>query len=56
MDEQIEHVVPLPADLQPRLDPIELGGLEKFGVAQRREELLLLQPLGDIMSCQLKQV
>ena len=31
MDEQVEHVVALPADLQRRLDPIELGGLEELG-------------------------
>ena len=31
VDEQVEHVVALPADLQPDLDPVQLGRLEELG-------------------------
>lgn len=31
MDEEVEHVVPLPADLQSRLDPIHPRRLEELG-------------------------
>lgn len=30
VDEQVEHVVALPAHLQPDFNPIQLGGLEEF--------------------------
>lgn len=30
VDQQIEHVVALPAHLQPNFHPVQLGGLEEF--------------------------
>lgn len=31
VDKQIEHVVALSANLQPHLNPVQLGGLEELG-------------------------
>mmetsp|Transcript_19442 Transcript_19442/g.63358 ORF Transcript_19442/g.63358 Transcript_19442/m.63358 type:complete len:470 (-) Transcript_19442:1597-3006(-) len=45
MDEQVEHVVALPAYLQPGLHPVQLRRLEKLGGAECLEEVLLLQAL-----------
>mmetsp|Transcript_3491 Transcript_3491/g.11579 ORF Transcript_3491/g.11579 Transcript_3491/m.11579 type:complete len:907 (-) Transcript_3491:778-3498(-) len=45
VDEQVEHVVALPADLQAGLDPVELRRLEELGRAQRLEQVLLLERL-----------
>mmetsp|Transcript_3880 Transcript_3880/g.8478 ORF Transcript_3880/g.8478 Transcript_3880/m.8478 type:complete len:333 (+) Transcript_3880:5507-6505(+) len=45
VDEQVEHVVALPAHLQTCLHPIELGRLEELGVAQRGEEVLAFAAL-----------
>ena len=41
-DQQVEHVVALAADLQSRLDPIQLGGLEELGRAERLHQRALL--------------
>ena len=46
MDEQVQHVVALPADLQAGLDPVELRALEELGALERLEEVLLLLDLG----------
>ena len=46
VDEQVEHVVPLAAHLQPHLDPVELGALEELGCLERLEKVLLVQRLG----------
>eukprot|EP00965_Chrysotila_dentata_P150735 4980259-Pleurochrysis_carterae.AAC.1 len=45
VDEQVEHVVALPADLQAGLHPVQVGRLEELGLAERLEEVLLLEPL-----------
>ena len=39
MDQQIEHVVALSADLQPHLHPIQLGGLEELGGLEGTEQV-----------------
>jgi len=41
-DQQVEHVVALAADLEPRLDPVELRGLEELGRPQRLHQRALL--------------
>ena len=46
MDEQVEHVVSLAADLQPRLHPVQAGGLEELGRLEGAEEVALLLRLG----------
>ena len=43
VDEQVEHVVTLTANLQPRLYPVELRDMKEFGVAQCRKQILALQ-------------
>mmetsp|Transcript_67280 Transcript_67280/g.140138 ORF Transcript_67280/g.140138 Transcript_67280/m.140138 type:complete len:884 (+) Transcript_67280:4960-7611(+) len=45
MDEQVEHVVPLPAHLQPCLHPVDLRRLEKLRRAQNLEQVPLVQRL-----------
>ena len=35
VDQQVEHVVALPAHLQPHLHPVQLGGLEELGRLER---------------------
>ena len=42
MDEEVEHVVPLPADLEPRLHPVQAGGLEELGGLEGAEQVALL--------------
>lgn len=39
MNEQIEHVVTLPADLQPHLHPVQLGGLEELCCLKGAEQV-----------------
>ena len=46
VDEEVEHVVALAADLQSGLDPVQLRGLEELGRAEASEEVLLLEALG----------
>ncbi len=38
MNEQVEHVIPLPAHLQPHLHPVKFSHLEKFGGLEALEE------------------
>jgi hypothetical protein len=38
VDQQVEHVVPLTADLKSDLDPVKTGGLEKLGCLERSEK------------------
>mmetsp|Transcript_4532 Transcript_4532/g.13244 ORF Transcript_4532/g.13244 Transcript_4532/m.13244 type:complete len:1314 (+) Transcript_4532:2393-6334(+) len=45
VDEEVEHVVALAADLQARLHPVDLRRLEKLGGAQGAEEVLLVDAL-----------
>ncbi len=42
MDQQVKHVVALPADLETNLDPVEGSGLEEFGRFERSEEITFL--------------
>ena len=42
MDEEVEHVVSLATHLQPRLNPVQLCGLEKFGCLERPEEISVM--------------
>ena len=44
MNEEVEHVVALPADLQPHLHPVQAGGLEELGGLEGPEQVPL--PLG----------
>mmetsp|Transcript_13648 Transcript_13648/g.34058 ORF Transcript_13648/g.34058 Transcript_13648/m.34058 type:complete len:266 (-) Transcript_13648:916-1713(-) len=44
MDQQIEHVVALSANLQPSFDPVELRSFEELRLTKRAEKVLLLQP------------
>ena len=46
MNQQVEHVETLPADLQTRLDPIQLSCLEELGVLQAPEQVSLAHRLG----------
>ena len=46
MNEKVQHVVALPADLKANLDPIQLGGLEEFGGLEGPEEVSLSLSLG----------
>ena len=39
VDQQIEHVVALSADLQPHLHPVQLGGLEELGGLEGTEQV-----------------
>jgi hypothetical protein len=41
VDEKVEHVVTLPADLKTRLDPIDRRRLEEFRRLELTEEVLL---------------
>jgi len=40
VDEEIQHIVPLPTNLQPSLNPIQRSRLEKLGILQLLEEVL----------------
>lgn len=42
VDEQVEHVVPLTADLQPHLNPVQLGALEELGRFEGLEEVFFV--------------
>ena len=46
MDEQVEHVVALPANLQTNLHPVQGSGLEKLGSLEGPEQVSLLLGLG----------
>mmetsp|Transcript_26833 Transcript_26833/g.45004 ORF Transcript_26833/g.45004 Transcript_26833/m.45004 type:complete len:337 (+) Transcript_26833:5589-6599(+) len=46
VDEEVEHVVPLLAHLQPRLHPVQLRRLEELRRPEGSEEVLFLQALG----------
>lgn len=39
VDEQIEHVVALPAHLQPHLHPVQLGGLKELRGFEGAEQI-----------------
>ena len=39
MDKQIEHVVALPADLQPHFNPVQLGRLKEFCGLEGAEQI-----------------
>lgn len=39
VNEQVEHVVALPAHLQSDLHPVQLSGLEEFGGLEGAEEI-----------------
>ena len=41
MDKQVQHIIPLPANLQPSLDPIQLRRLEKLGCFELAEQVFL---------------
>lgn len=52
VDEQVEHVVALTADLQPRLHPVELRRLEELGGLEGAEQIALLLGLrGSVFQC-----
>ena len=42
IDQQIQHIVPLPANLQPHLHLIQLGALKELGRLQALEQHLLI--------------
>jgi len=46
VNQQVEHVETLPADLQTRLDPIQLSRLEELGILQAPEQVSLAHRLG----------
>lgn len=46
MNEEVQHVVTLPADLQTGFDPVEVGCLEKFRGFEGTEEVPLLLRFG----------
>lgn len=46
MNQQIEHVVTLPNDLQTSFDPVKLRSLEELGVLQAAEQVALGHSLG----------
>lgn len=39
VNEKVEHVVALAANLQPYLHPVQLGGLKEFGSFERTEQI-----------------
>lgn len=39
VNEQVQHVVALPAHLQPDLHPVQLSGLEELGGLEGAEEI-----------------
>lgn len=39
VNEKVEHVVALAANLQPYLHPVQLGGLKEFGSFERAEQI-----------------
>lgn len=39
VDQQIEHVVSLPANLQTHFHPVQLGGLKEFGGLEGAEQI-----------------
>mmetsp|Transcript_3343 Transcript_3343/g.8103 ORF Transcript_3343/g.8103 Transcript_3343/m.8103 type:complete len:350 (-) Transcript_3343:723-1772(-) len=43
MDQEIEHIVSLPADLQTNLHPIQFSDMEKLGLSELLEKVLLLE-------------
>jgi hypothetical protein len=45
VDEEVEHVVALPADLQAGLDPVDLRALEELSRGEGAEEVLLVERL-----------
>ena len=45
VNQQVQHVVPLAAHLQPRLGPVQLRALEELGLLQRFEQRALLHRL-----------
>ena len=52
VDEQIEHVVALSANLQTHLHPVQLGGLKELGGLEGAEQIPAIQKqgiLGEIM-------
>jgi hypothetical protein len=49
VDEKIEHVVALAADLEASLDPIESGGLEEFRRLEGGKKIALVEGLGTAM-------
>ena len=40
--EKVEHIVPLPANLEADFDPIQLGALEELGCLEAGEEVLFI--------------
>lgn len=46
MNQQVQHIVSLTADLQPALHPIELRRLKEFGLFEGLEERLLVHGFG----------
>ena len=41
MDQEVEHVIPLPADLQTSFNPVQFCRLEELRCFQLTEEILL---------------
>jgi len=39
MDQQVQHVVALPTDLQSNLDPVQCSRLEELGRFERPEQI-----------------
>ena len=46
MDQEVQHVVPLPTYLQASFDPVKLGALEELGALEGLEQVSLLHVLG----------
>ena len=49
MDKQIQHIITLPANLQPCFNPIQLGDLEKLSGLELAKKALLVHGLGRTM-------
>lgn len=56
VDEEIEHVIPLSADLKAGFDPVERRRLEEFGILQTSEQISLGHSLGSFVMQSIQNV
>lgn len=49
MDQQVEHIVALPTDLEASFDPIKLRQLEELGLLEGAEQVTLVLGFGALM-------
>jgi hypothetical protein len=45
VNQQVQHIIPLPADLQTHFNPIQFGALKKLCSCKRSKQMLLLLSL-----------